>query len=544
MDVELQIIQKHLALTRRKRNAFVGACKLPAELLSDIFRLVQSEWKPLSWKRSDAKYPSATLYSLGWMSLSHVCSAWRKVSVNDSHLWSSIDCLAVPSCAMHTILARSGRSPLSLTFVSAKDYDDNISPFCDMWLSPVVRLRVEALTMTFRDEFAPNHLPLRLPHLRKLAINYDKFGKTVTHVFPKDGPCYPKLTQLTLTNYTVTWDSLIITSTLTHLHWSLDSSGTPANYLPVSDFTRLLARMPALKYLHLSNALKTTSRKQVKAKHTLPISLEFIRLSFWDESPVSALFNYIEIPPTTSVVIDFYSCNTPSDVSAVAAALLQGAFAYESEPRELLIEDGCYYLRPWLAEPLKTRHLDVHFRDVVDFGEPRSRCLLLQDSDGEMSDRWDGDEDETWDMEDARRFLPYVPLACVTAITFCSHFEHFLNTVTSWFSSFSIAREVRHICLRASDQVIPLCTALEETTNSDFILFPLLETITLGEPYEDLETDKNAQTHLVLSVVSVLEKRREGGAAIRELRVARNVEAWSGDPWVAVRELVQLSFFN
>lgn len=467
-----------------------------------------------------------------------------QVVLNDPALWTNVECLAIHPLAIHSVLFRSRNLPLRLSFESLPFLDEGSFHSLNSWLSSPVRPRVQALAFASKGIELMGYLPANMPNLQELEI-FDLAiveDPPVLYHFKHD--CnFPQLTCLKLVGFLTTWMAPIFTPTLTHLHWELHHDDDPLEFLEASKLIPFLARMPKLRHLTLVNALNMSSTQNVQ-KTMLPLSLDFIELYFLEESRMANLLGFIQIPATTSVVMKFGYIWSSEDICQAALDLFQGAFAEKSEPRELFINNLGFYMRPSkpessaLSPPEDTLH-----EGYPRFEEPRSRCMLYKDF--KRSAHEHRHEDGPLFDGDNRRLLQYLPFASITVITFVEAMRYFLKNAASWITHFTRAKSVRHLYLPFSEQVTSLCAALEETTDeskSTFTLFPLLETVTFGRSAHDTDIDQDGRTLLSLTLMSALDKRREGGAPIREVRVAREAELWEGDPWIGVRELVQLTF--
>ena len=100
--VELEMLQHYTAVAKQRQNALSPVGRLPGELLAMIFAYAQAPessyrpgipngWLPCRVMEvidqpkgnsvpEEQKVPTKVVrYDLGWISLSHVCSAWRMV---------------------------------------------------------------------------------------------------------------------------------------------------------------------------------------------------------------------------------------------------------------------------------------------------------------------------------------------------------------------------------------------------------------------------------------------------------------------------------
>ena len=80
LDLELASLRKHEITAKQKRNLRAGPNRLPRELLGEVFLYTRDIWPPRKDKPSSFERGLVPKYQAGWMSLVHVCSAWRTAS--------------------------------------------------------------------------------------------------------------------------------------------------------------------------------------------------------------------------------------------------------------------------------------------------------------------------------------------------------------------------------------------------------------------------------------------------------------------------------
>ncbi|VDB86816.1 unnamed protein product [Peniophora sp. CBMAI 1063] len=550
LDAELEAVKKYHTLARQKRNALTSVCKLPVELQSKIFRIVRDDWE----LKDDGPRRGKPRNGLGWIFLSHVCSSWRKVAISDPVLWRTIDCLKIHPSAIHTILHRAGKQGLRMTLNLSDCSPSTLSSALQTWLNPLMCRRTELLKVSSTGSTVLDSLPRHMPHLKTLSLKYSfpRGTEPFPHQFLTEEMPYPNLTHLTLSNVPILWRSTLFTSTLTRLDWSLAYGWDPSTYLESTDFPRLLAQMPNLESLTLDKVFEEAldGGDAVAPRYPLPSCFRFLNLRFLcGDTCAAGMLDMVHIPAATTVIVELYSINSASSIGRIAAALFQGAFAEEPEPRELMVDKSWFYVRPWSATcPAPAAILKYTRGTSSGTYEPRSRCLVFED-DSEDPYVDSEDEDDTRALADARRYLPYIPFASITAVTICRDLEYGLEprTPNFWFGTFCVARNVLHLQVPLTRTIEDLCSALEWSVKSDFLIFPRLEVIILGfsaRSRKNKALNGADQTCVVLALESALRKREEGGAPVREVRVTEDARLWEGDPWIGVRELVQLNFFE
>lgn len=75
---------------RKQRNALQPACRLPNELLGEIFRHAVQTSTGFSLTSPKCKWPRP------WLTVTHVCELWRRVAIDHHALWTSIQFVKSP----------------------------------------------------------------------------------------------------------------------------------------------------------------------------------------------------------------------------------------------------------------------------------------------------------------------------------------------------------------------------------------------------------------------------------------------------------------
>ncbi|KZV65368.1 hypothetical protein PENSPDRAFT_756558 [Peniophora sp. CONT] len=530
-DAELEAMQKHLAVARQKRNEVFGACKLMPELLSDIFRSVQDRWKPERLRPREVEASDNPRYSLGWMSLTHVCHKWRQVAVKDPLLWTTIECLDVHPLAIYTIVSRTQTRPLRLRFdvhYFSNTLDDYTIQAFKAWLSRPVCPRVQTLSIfadsaSFENSSLVDLLPPTLPNADELCI---LFGQNDVVTFREE--FVPKLKTLRLDGcHLESWDCSIFMASLTRLTWAVDDRDTTSTYLPISELSILLSRLPKLSWLSLDNVLHALPNDPIIPACSLPVSLGVLRLYSSEEGAIATLFNTLAIPASITIVIRFREWDRPDAIRQISAAMFQGAYEDEREVRELGLGTRYIYMRPWQTETgLLKQGMETDY-NVFDRTGPRLRCLCLYDPEGDELD----DEDYAGD---ASLCIPYIPLSSVEALTL-GEVIPFITSADDWITNFSAAQDVRYVYMPFGDHVVLEFFDLKFGSPEGG----------QGTEINGFKDENKASVSAIMALMSILEKRRDAGSPIRELRVTEWEQSkWPGDAWSALSELVQLSFFD
>ncbi|VDC04609.1 unnamed protein product [Peniophora sp. CBMAI 1063] len=202
---ELDEALKAANLIRSSLNNLIPICRLPAEVLSQIFAHLSEVYRP------DCDYYHR-MASLGWVCVLHVCRRWREVARGCGELWTSIE-LDLGSKWLTLFLELSHSRPLTLRRMPRKSHqhapDWKTKSFAIQALKsgPLLE-RLETLEI-IEQEFFPvgaqytdflealaSLPPGALPRLRTLRLN-PPYRVTAAHTFPVH--ILASVTNLTLT---------------------------------------------------------------------------------------------------------------------------------------------------------------------------------------------------------------------------------------------------------------------------------------------------------------------------------------------------------
>lgn len=230
-------IHDEIAALKLRRNATLPISKLPTEVLSEIFLLVLSS---IFNKGYDDDYWSQSPNS--WLSVLHVCHAWREVAYHLPRLWTFI----VPShpLLVQTALKLSQNLPIAIVRHGRSWYNTIESYtfiFAEFFRIRQVYLRITRQVWNLLSD--SKELLLRAPLLEDISID---LTATNTSPFSFSTMDLPRLTSLRATFEHGTYRILrtLIRPTLTSLSlWHYDSN--PIQLMDV------LKSLPALQNLDL-----------------------------------------------------------------------------------------------------------------------------------------------------------------------------------------------------------------------------------------------------------------------------------------------------
>ncbi|VDB90276.1 unnamed protein product [Peniophora sp. CBMAI 1063] len=93
IEADLRAIEESTAHLRRRRNEFISVARLPPDLLALVFECLASI-DPLiddvTTKRRLLDVAKWHKRGLCWITITHVCSFWRTVAIQDARLWSQV----------------------------------------------------------------------------------------------------------------------------------------------------------------------------------------------------------------------------------------------------------------------------------------------------------------------------------------------------------------------------------------------------------------------------------------------------------------------
>ena len=303
IDNEIEDLYERIRARKLDRNNLVPISKIPVELLSYIFSLVQRKCRHDS--RED----------LGWVVVTHICQRWRNIALDNPTLW-----VYIPFHRPKWIPEMTRRSKSATLNIKFNDRSFTPSRFSTLRSFLAAHFpRVRSITVyppsppdrlirkLFQDIPARSaqcleHLNLRYPMLF--------FEKVLI-----DPPCLKKLKIYG----TVNWSSKILTS-LTHL--ILDYGDRIATESPPihSEFLDALARMPALRILHLHHIPLPVPTEELSSNLSDTVHLSQLKSILLSGSApaVCNILRYISLLESTRIQLAL-KISMASDVAAITA---------------------------------------------------------------------------------------------------------------------------------------------------------------------------------------------------------------------------------
>ncbi|TFK66756.1 hypothetical protein BDN72DRAFT_961539 [Pluteus cervinus] len=247
LDDEIRSLTIRLCILKSERNSLTTTYALPAEILGEIFTVVQEESRYHDDSDSDLDDSSRTRSSssvhgqFSWLSVTCVSQHWRRVAVECPQLWRDIRVGTYPAPIIQTFLERSGGTSLSVTIPSSQRACHGIE-LADVFAETS---RIERLEFSFSNKSLVGMLPQLVstpaPKLRSLYITGQ--GTIPDNIFHS---ATPQLRSLSLSSCRFNLTSPLFMTDLT----SLDISGCQA--ASRIEWLNALRRMPRLSHLNIA----------------------------------------------------------------------------------------------------------------------------------------------------------------------------------------------------------------------------------------------------------------------------------------------------
>lgn len=315
---------------------------LPTELLVEIITKISHESyegyiRNLKNERQEGDPRLCCPYS--WLPVTHVCRAWRSVTINCPLLWTKI--AVIKADATRELVGRSGSQKLSIsarlvnTFntpldggLAADEIGNRITTF--MWLFRTHTSRIETLVMPTVLELFHDSIAKDLTQLRSLVLVNPHLPLNLPSDAELPASDFPLLEHLECKSLTHTSIAQLFCSTLKTLIVRPDRQTAPdddddEHLVTTIELSRALATMPLLEVLdvHLSDDLHT-----ITTVAHLP-KLRFLRL-VGGTIACAQLFDCLRLPGDVKVSFDCKMLENGNGFLESALMVLYTAFVTPS----------------------------------------------------------------------------------------------------------------------------------------------------------------------------------------------------------------------
>ncbi|KAA1470087.1 hypothetical protein DENSPDRAFT_670365 [Dentipellis sp. KUC8613] len=284
IDGRVRILQTGISARHSCHNSTLPVVSLPVEILTIIIFHVME--RDILYARDIGWHQRHKRESLGWIKMTHVCRRWRQVALATPLLWRNVVWLRADG--METMLHRAARAPLRVDLVV------NLSKFRHR-LAPLQNAcsRLQALSLeAFRDTRMSRWKSVALiPHSLLCEARDSMQHLSLKSVYCDWGRlCFPAMVSLKLS------------------YGGWIGFRPHDHHIPtVSTLASVLATMPKLQTLHLSNAISPKSLKKDSMTPSTRIPLP--RLSELevhesnDFNRCTLLLRYLAVPREAKVQI-------------------------------------------------------------------------------------------------------------------------------------------------------------------------------------------------------------------------------------------------
>ncbi|EIW58221.1 uncharacterized protein TRAVEDRAFT_47389 [Trametes versicolor FP-101664 SS1] len=278
--LEAQIYTHENAIIELKSriNGMAFTARLPPEILSEIFTLVA-----VDYYQAKRWHHFGSTHAYKWITLTHVCRAWREIALDTPRLWSHI-VLTQPAVAKQ-VLARSKKAPLWLS-ASLNHSDDQRAETMDVLMKESGRLKELHLTgpaHTVQALSAKWRMSADLLETINISSDFRQFDPaSLLPAPPLSSDIFsgqtPKLRHLQIHRIAVDWSNPLFCNTLKTLiiHTVYDNAPSLGEFSQLLD---ALEAMPQLERLQLNESIPRLPDDTTQLSHHVQrtISLQHLR---------------------------------------------------------------------------------------------------------------------------------------------------------------------------------------------------------------------------------------------------------------------------
>ncbi|KZV67358.1 hypothetical protein PENSPDRAFT_736545 [Peniophora sp. CONT] len=597
VDIEIEMLRKYTAIALQRQNALRPVGRLPAELLSMIFAYAQSppysggahdRWLPRRYPvevisddkvaktEEKTKTKQVIRFALGWLHVTHVCSAWRTAALHNPSLWQDITSFALPTRSVLDIVARAGTLPLHIR-AHETTQDQLDAATLNTWLSSAVLRRAEILDIsTCSEDGLQEWIPfLRIPilGLRNLSISSGTWTNADEYTFIPDdvlaSQCPPALHSLVFRNCFPSWSSPLFSAHLTHLSLETDYvyyGGSRELFPAMPEFQHLLSVLTPLENLNLDEFLPVHAEEdnaRMEECYVFPQSLRRLRVCC--ESPAllteGAYRHFIErckLPPTTIFIGDASMDETKEmeeedhdfTLGSYLRPITQIDAANDQCWRELMLGRFTTGLRSGIATSgppwTYSQHPTEQSRSIYtrsSFPAEVVDSLWTFKPDLWASGCTRGGRLLRYNWIDTRKYLHLFPLGSINTLSLLPNVMSLFPTADAWNTSFATALRIEHLSASYL-RCVQLFSALSRLDSDSGlpILFPRLSTIIFVSETHPLDEHIALRVAVDISLLDIRAIRKEAGVPIRQLIVEKSMSEW--DIWERIRDGPVVSFFE
>ncbi|KAI0050021.1 hypothetical protein FA95DRAFT_1556145 [Auriscalpium vulgare] len=439
IDKQILVCADHdeIRFLKAHRNALTPIARLPDALITTIFLFFRPE--PI-----DSLKPSSST----WLSITHVCRAWRLASLECALLWTDI--VFDPPSLASAMLDRAKSAPLTVNATVRPDRSERLDRITHLTnavcqaLTHIRHIRVLTLQIVSSAQVIDKILatlsmdPAKM--LEKLTLYMHVQGSSIwlmpDHIFSGSAP---HLRALSLSYCQNSWSSVVSYKNLTHLKVTRPRSELRPS-LP--DFLDILRQLPDLQALTLEDTLPELPPT---AKTLPPMQSELIPISFLNMTSlfldghaldIADIMRYITVPNATRVRLYFRHRGRPIELpysSTALASTISALYANHGRVPEALC-------------PARLDAGQTLIRENDDLVESTFRISAMSETGISLSADLIWEEDDSFNdlsLPISQIFLAW-PLHALRMVTV---FAYFYVDPAAWLPILEKMASVRDLCI-------------------------------------------------------------------------------------------------
>ncbi|TFK65477.1 hypothetical protein BDN72DRAFT_860591 [Pluteus cervinus] len=426
-----ETIREKIRVLHAFRNTFTPVYRLPPEILSRIFTLLQ--YVP--------KFPgdlhSRRKPTLEWVKVTHVSQHWRDVAIGSPNLWSQIS-TTYPKCLAEEWLQRSKSAPLSIDLRGSGSLD------ADRFITPSL-FRIRELTLELTSSswwILSRNLSSPTPLLESLSIMITDgafYSASSTISDTTFAGTTPRLRFLKLMGCSVDINSSIFTNLE-----ALELRDSPRK-MSATDLLTALRNLPRLVSLVVSEVLATgapLASSSIDSDTIILASLTSLSIRGGSLIQDLDILSHLSFPANTTLRFSSVT-QTGESVTSLSDFLRvynSSHLQESSQPSQVNMDLHC--ARNFLKLSIQTKYAEPGLMDS---------SLVF-----ELIGRWGGTLEMPDQIETATLFS-YLPLSSLT--TFTTNCNIGVNT---WITVFGTLPKLRDISVSGSRAVNVLCAIVAD----------------------------------------------------------------------------------
>ncbi|VDB86981.1 unnamed protein product [Peniophora sp. CBMAI 1063] len=540
-DAELEVLDEIVIRARKLRNRRVGTGRLPSDVLASIFLLVRDGWPPSRlFKNGQVRFCS------GWMSLTHVSSQWRDVSLGAPSLWAKhSDVLDTPLEYLPLVLSRSKRHPLEIVVDieessmqadielgrgRTQEYDEGLFNLAQGWLCQSVALRARDLSIGGCNFAVLETLASIAPHLSNLRQLCISSWENTPLELPAPLANLSHLEILATTAMYTEWTSPIFSDHLTKLDLTFSDEWLRERERLISfeELHALMGRMQSLQHLDLTDLIPIGPSQEIRLPSSTQIFTYKTEAYYSSDRFAQSLRLLANIKCSATCTRFMRLClyggvNTLSDMErALVEHCLRTTTTFQScTTREI-------YLYSKGVSALAVEG-DIIMWSPVSLPQPFTHAMHYGSYHGPHLSHLDINGLNMRGFLDAMN-IEETRVATLPRRLFLEHpafVQLSLRTPALQRLGFSLSNSS------------VLLHSMMDTLDGRFTVFPLLEIIVLHGIDETNANDADFIPELT-ALVGLVHLRKDEGAPLREIVISKTAGAWG--IWGSLREEITITF--